>query len=218
MSAPRVIDCPGGTLAPEVFEEVAAHLRTGRLLAYPTDTVYGFGGLAREDALRALTALKHRERTKPFVLLLPDAPDVRGLEWDACARRLAERFWPGPLTLVLTDPEGAFPAGVRSEHGAVAVRRSSDPFVTELLAHLGEPITSTSANPPRGTPAVSGSEALEAALSLGADEQLWVIDAGAATGAVGSTIVDCTRGRPVVIRRGAVSVERLKEAWPNIDE
>ena len=97
-----------------------------------------------------------------------------GLTWHASARRFAELFWPGPLTLVLSDAEGAFPSGVRSAEGAVAVRVSSGPFVKGLLASLGAPITSTSANPPGGRPALSGSEALEAARSLGAGEELWV--------------------------------------------
>ena len=129
MTTPRIIHSQAGTLSPAELEEVTAHLRGGGLLAYPTDTVYGFGGLARDDAIRSLAALKPRESPKPFVLLLPDAEQAWGLTWHASARRFAELFWPGPLTLVLSDAEGAFPSGVRSAEGAVAVRVSSGPFV-----------------------------------------------------------------------------------------
>ena len=211
MSEPRVIPCRDGTLAARELREVGRHLRAGGLLAYPTETVYGLGGLVRREPLDALAALKGRGADKPFLLLLPGPRAARGLTWTPCAERLAERLWPGPLTLVLADPGGVFPARVRGGGGGVAVRVSPTPVVRQLLDEVGAPMTSTSANPPGGRPALSGGEAWEAARALGADERLWVVDAGEIPPAAASTIVDCTGPAPVVLRDGAVDASRVRE-------
>ncbi len=214
MSGPRIIRCPSGLLPPGRLREVGRHLRSGGLLAYPTETVYGLGGLVEEDPLRELAALKRRDADKPFLLLLPDPQGPPGLVWNRCARRLAERLWPGPLTLVLSDPGRAFPAQVRGGSGGVAVRMSPAPVARQILAEAGAPITSTSANPPGGTPARSGTEVLEAADALDADDRLWVVDAGALPPAPASTIVDCTGRDPVVLRAGALDPSELREICP----
>ena len=166
MSAPRIIACRNGLLPAGELREVGRHLRSGGLLAYPTETVYGLGGLVEDGPLRALAALKRRDADKPFLLLLPDAQAAAGLVWNRCARRLAERLWPGPLTLVLADPGRSFPAQVRGGSGGVAVRMSPAPVARQILDEVGAPITSTSANPPGGAPARSGKEAWEAARAL----------------------------------------------------
>ena len=214
MSAPRTIVCRNGVLPDRELGEVARHLRQGGLLAYPTETVYGLGGLVEDEPLRALAALKRREAHKPFILLLPHAGAVPELAWNRCARRLAERLWPGPLTLVLRDPAESFPARVRGRGGGVAVRVSPAPLVGRILGEMGVPITSTSANPPGGRPALSGTEAREAARALAADGRLWVVDAGDIPSAAASTIVDCTGAGAAVLRAGALSLSRLREICP----
>ena len=211
MSEPRVISCRNGALAARELREVGGHLRSGGLLAYPTETVYGLGGLVRHGPLDALAALKRRGADKPFLLLLPDRRAARGLTWTSCAERLAERLWPGPVTLVLSDPRDSFPGRVRGASGGVAVRVSPTPVVRQILGEVGAPVTSTSANPPGGRPALSGGEAREVARALGADERLWVVDAGAIPPAPPSTIVDCTGPDPVVLRAGAVGASRVRE-------
>lgn len=211
MSRPRVIPCRNGVLPAGELREVGRHLRSGGLLAYPTETVYGLGGLVEEGPLRALAALKRRDADKPFLLLLPDPRAAAGLVWNRCARRLAERLWPGPLTLVLPDPGRSFPARVRGGSGGVAVRMSPAPVARRILNEVGAPITSTSANPPGGVPARSGKEAWEAARALDADERLWVVDAGELPPAPASTIVDCTGRDPVVLRAGALDPSELRE-------
>jgi tRNA threonylcarbamoyl adenosine modification protein (Sua5/YciO/YrdC/YwlC family) len=197
-----------------VLREVGGHLRSGGLLAYPTETVYGLGGLVEEGSLRALAALKRRDSQKPFLLLLSGPPAAPGLTWNRCARRLAERLWPGPLTMVLPDPGRIFPARVRGASGGVAVRVSPAPVVGQILDEVGAPLTSTSANPPGGAPALSGKEAWAAARALGADERLWVLDAGELPPAPTSTIVDCTGRDPVVLRAGALTPSDLREICP----
>lgn len=218
MSGPRIIPCRNGLLPAGELRHVGRHLRSGGLLAYPTETVYGLGGLVEEGPLRALAALKRRRADKPFLLLLPDPQGPPGLVWTRCAGRLAERLWPGPLTLVLPDPGRAFPAQVRGGSGGVAVRMSPAPVARQILAETGAPITSTSANPPGGAPARSGKEAWEAAHALDADERLWVVDAGELPPAPASTIVDCTGRDPVVLRAGALDAAALREICPPAEE
>ena len=168
--------------------------------------------------LRALAALKRRDANKPFLLLLPDPQGPPGLVWNRCARKLAGRLWPGPLTLVLPDPGRSFPAQVRGGSGGVAVRLSPAPVVRQILDEVGAPITSTSANPPGGAPACSGREAWDAACALEADERLWVVDAGELPPAPASTIVDCTGRNPVVLRAGALDPSELREICPPAGE
>lgn len=214
MSAPRIIPCRNGRLPARDLREVGRHLRSGGLLAYPTETVYGLGGLVEDGPLRALAALKRRDADKPFLLLLPGPRAAPGLTRNRCARRLAERLWPGPLTMVLPDPGRTFPPRVRGGSGGVAVRMSPAPVVRQILHEVGAPLTSTSANPPGGAPALSGKEAWEAARALGADERLWVLDAGELPPAPTSTIVDCTGRDPVVLRAGALEPADIRELCP----
>jgi len=198
------------------LHEVAAHLRAGRLIAYPTETVYGLGGAVTEDAVRALRHRKGREDDKPFIALVSSAEAVRKLAWTAAARALAEIFWPGPLTLVLDDPSGIFPVGVRDERtGAVGVRVSPHPLVRRLVEALGGPLTSTSLNEPGRPPATSGTEAVEVVRALGGRDVL-VLDTGTLPPSSPSTVVDCRGPEPVVLRAGSVPTERLRCAIPEI--
>ena len=101
------------------LERMARHLELGGLLGYPTETVYGLGAVALPGGIEALLALKGRGDDKPFLVLLPNAGGeaMDGLEWSLLARTLAERHWPGPLTLVLSDRAGRYPKGVRNPFG-----------------------------------------------------------------------------------------------------
>jgi L-threonylcarbamoyladenylate synthase len=194
-----------------------SHLRANGLLAYPTETVYGFGGSLRPGALRRLNELKGRGPAKPFLLLVPGMDSVSKLEWTDEARELASVFWPGALTLLLRDPEGSFPAGVRSDAGAVAVRRSSHPLARRIVELLGEPVTSTSANAPGASPATTGGDALAAAVRVGAGEEMWVLDAGALPESAPSTIVDCTGPTARIVRAGRTPVGRIRCVLPGIE-
>lgn len=210
MSGVRILDWRAGEPDPGEVEEVIRHLRDGGLLAYPTETVYGFGCALREEALERLRRLKEREPERPFLLLVPDGESVSELEWTAEARELAEVFWPGALTLVLRDPRGRFPPEVRSPAGTVAVRRTPHPLARRIVEALGEPLTSTSANRPGEAPAASAQAAGEVARAAGAGAGFWVVDGGRLPPSEPSTIVDCTEtGAPRVVRSGAVPPGRL---------
>jgi len=212
----RLVDVRGSLPSPATLGPVAEHLRAGGVVAHPTETVYGFGGLLTDVALARLRWLKRRERDKPFIMLVPDTESVAGLGWNDAARSLAEVFWPGAVTLVLPDPDRIFPGPVRSGAGAVAVRVSPDPWVRALLDSTAEPLTSSSANTPGGPPARSGSEAARIARSLGAGEEVWVLDAGTLPPSAPSTVIDCTGSLPVVLREGATPLGRLRCVLPEI--
>lgn len=216
MSRPAVLDVRGTVAGAEVLAPAAAHVKAGGIVAYPTETVYGFGGLCTPGAVARVRHLKRRDPDRPLLVLIRGAADAEGLAWTGDARELASLFWPGAVTLVLADPGGIFPDGVRSAAGAVAVRVSPHPLVETLLALVGAPLTSTSANAPGAAPARSGAEALGVARELGAGDELLVVDGGVLPPSGPSTIVDCTGPVPAVIREGSVPLSRLRCALPGI--
>lgn len=195
------------------WDEVCRHLREGGLVAYPTETVYGFGCALRSDALRRLADLKRRPADRPFLLLTPSRERVADLRWTERARVLADVFWPGPLTLVLADPESLYPDRTRGSTGGVAVRRTPHPAASTLVERLGDPLTSTSANEPGAAPARTADEAERAVRALGGDpSEVWILDGGPLSASPPSTIVDCTdEERAVVVREGAIPSRRLEE-------
>jgi tRNA threonylcarbamoyl adenosine modification protein (Sua5/YciO/YrdC/YwlC family) len=195
---------------------VGDHLRGGGLVVHPTETVYGFGCALREAPIRRIQTLKGRGPDRPFLILVPSKEAVGGLAWTKDAEELAQVFWPGALTLVLRDPKGLFPAGIRSPRGSVAVRVSPHPVARGLVEALGGPITSTSANQPGNRPALSAAEARRTALALGADEALWVLDGGPLDPSPPSTIIDVSGPNPVVSRIGAIPLNRLRCVLPEI--
>lgn len=216
MSAPAVVDLKGAALTPEELEPAAEHLRGGGIIAYPTETVYGFGGLCTRSAVERVRALKRRADDRPLLVLVRGAEDAAGLRWTEAARELAAIFWPGALTLVLADPDGVFPDGVRSAEGTVALRVSPHPLVAALLGRVRAPLTSTSANAPGEAPARSAEEALAVGMRLGAGDELLVVDGGRLPPSGPSTIVDCRGPTPVVVREGTVPLDRLRCALPAI--
>jgi L-threonylcarbamoyladenylate synthase len=188
---------------------VLEHLAADRLIAYPTETVYGFGGAITPAAAQRLRDLKRREAVKPFLLLIHSPEQVAGVQWDETARALAARLWPGPVTLVLAAAADAFPEGIVAADGTVAVRASPHPLVAALTAVAG-PITSTSANAPGTSPARAAAEVDRALYSLGAKDVL-VLDGGELPESAPSTILAVSDGRARIVRAGAVSGDQLRE-------
>lgn len=195
--------------------QVVAHLERDGVIAYPTETVYGFGSLVTPLGIRSVHELKARERAKPLIALVPSAASVEALAWTDEARELASIFWPGAVTLVLRDPRGIFLEGVRSVDGTVAVRLSPQPIVGRLLERLGVPLTSTSLNEPGDEPARSGTEAADVIERLGRSD-VWLLDGDTLPESRPSTIIDCANGIPTVLREGAVPVGRLRCVIPEI--
>jgi L-threonylcarbamoyladenylate synthase len=216
--APRVLDFGSDPVDPVLLGMAIRHLKEGGLVAMPTETVYGFGCVLDTGPLRQIQRLKGRGPEKPFLLLIPGAEVVAELEWGPEARELAKVFWPGALTLILNDPQGRFPPGVRNADGGVAIRVSPHPVARTVLGALGAPMVSTSANRPGGLPALGAEEAREVAEALGAGDELWVLDGGSLGPSHPSTIVDFSGPEPLVRRAGAVPVHRLRCVLPEIND
>ncbi len=195
-----------------------AHLRDGGVLAYPTETLYGFGTMIDNDAVERLVTLKRRPPAKPFLLLISDTPMLSrlGLHLTQPAAMLAARHWPGPLTLVLPGGERRIPARLRGPEGGVAVRWTPHPGLQRLIAALGDPITSTSANRPGEPAATAAREVLRDFAAPIAAGQVLLLDAGQLPTDTPSTVVDCTGKRPRVIRPGAIAASVLRESCPDL--
>lgn len=196
------------------IERLAAVLRSGGVVAYPTETFYGLGALARHAAaLERLARAKGRPEGKPLPLVAADlamAEEVAVV--DGLARRLADRFWPGPLTLVMAAREG-LPDPVTGGTGTVGIRVPGSEVARALCRAAGGPVVSTSANP-SGAPPPAAAADLDPGLVARIDG---VLDAGPAPGGLPSTVVAVEGGRLRLVREGAVAwalVERAARLAP----
>jgi L-threonylcarbamoyladenylate synthase len=205
--------------------EIAAAIRPAleqmemrRVLAYPTETVYGFGGGIDRDSVSALVAMKGRPKGKPFLLLIAGSEMLSKLDLHlpSYATNLVARHWPGPLTLVLRGGEGRVPAELRGPEGGVGVRWTSHKGLQRLIQAHGDAITSTSANRPGVPPATSAREIQEQWSDMIARGALRVLDGGALQPSPPSTVVDCTGRAPRVIRPGAIPSAVLRETTPRL--
>lgn len=195
-----------------------AHLQAGGILAYPTETVYGFGTAVDHDSVERLVKLKRRPSAKPFLLLISDSDMISrlGLHLTSSAARIAARHWPGPVTLVLPGGERRVPDRLRGPEGGVAVRWTPHPGLTRLIQAYGDPITSTSANLPGVPPAMSATEILQQWSDAVTRGKIRVLDGGRLSPSEPSTVIDCTGQRPRVIRPGAIPASALRESAPDL--
>ncbi|HEY3120669.1 MAG TPA: L-threonylcarbamoyladenylate synthase [Vicinamibacteria bacterium] len=194
---------------PAMLARAVTVLRGGRLLIYPTDTLYALGGLALDGAaVDRVRLAKGREEWKPLPLVAADLEQVNGLcssPTDALAR-LARRFWPGPLTLVLPAAAGV-PEAVTAGTDTVAVRVPALALVRRLCAEAG-PLVSTSANPAGAPPPRTCHEAV---VGVGRAAAL-ALDGGTAPVSLGSTIVDLTQREPRLLRPGPIAWDAVAAA------
>jgi L-threonylcarbamoyladenylate synthase len=180
---------------------VAEALRRGGVVAYPTETFYGLGALARDAAaVLRLSALKGRPEGKPLPLVAGSRAQVDEVaELDGPAARLADAFWPGPLTLVL-PARGGLPPEIAAGTGTVGVRVSGSEVARALALAAGGALVSTSANPAAGPPPAR-LEDIHPALRAQLDA---VLDAGPAPGGSPSTVVAVDGRGARLVREGAV--------------
>jgi len=184
-------------------------LRLGGIVVYPTETLYGLGADATNDhALRKLVVLKGREEGKPISVLVSDHSMLRSVvaHVSPAAQRLMDRFWPGPLTLALPAKAEVSPL-LTGGGKTVGVRCSSHPLAAALVAGLGRPVTTPSANPAGAAPPVS---LLQARAYFGDGVDAYV-DGGSLPGGVGSTVVDLD-GEARIIREGAIPAAEITAA------
>jgi len=191
---------------------VRAHLEQDRLLAYPTETVYGLGSAPTIPALEGLARLKGRPPEKPFLLLVSSRAMAEefGLVFSPSARALSDAFWPGPLTLVLPGGEGRLPDQLRGREGGIAVRHTSHRGIARLVAEAGRPLTSTSANRPGDRPAPGADRLADTFREDIERGELLVLDGGVLGNVPPSTLIDCTRAAPRLVREGAIPRAELR--------
>ena len=190
-------------------EEAVRILREGGLVCYPTDTVYGIGAAAGDDAaVRRLFAVKGRSPDKALPLLLADGSQAAWVaEVTPLAKALAARFWPGALTIVMRK-EASYRSAALARGETAALRVPDHGLVRAMVQALGEPLTGTSANRAGAPPPIS---AAEVAFQMGEMVDL-VIDGGPCRSRMESTVVDITREPFEVLREGPVSREEIAEA------
>jgi len=200
---------------PARIEEAAARLNAGGLVAFPTETVYGLGAdAANPAAVARIFAAKGRPASHPLIVHFSNFEAARAFTSDVpdSARRLAETFWPGPLTLVL--PKSArVPEAVTGGQATVALRAPAHPVARALLAAFGRGIAAPSAN---RYGRISPTRASDVREELG--DAALVLDGGECEVGLESTIVACLDGRVTLLRPGAVSRSQVADVVGRVDD
>jgi L-threonylcarbamoyladenylate synthase len=191
------------------IEHAASLLRAGKLVAFPTETVYGLGANALDAAAAArIFEAKGRPATSPIIVHVSNMEMAREVaaEWPAAAQILAQTFWPGPLTLVLKK-QPAVPRNVTAGLETVGVRMPSHPVALALIEAARIPVAAPSAN--RFTQ-LSPTTAAHVRVGLG-DRVDYILDGGPCMVGIESTVLSLAEGAPVLLRPGGVSRQQLEE-------
>lgn len=209
METKRIIIEDRNHIKDEELKEAAGILRSGGLVAFPTETVYGLGGNALdEDAARKIYAAKGRPSDNPLIAHVSCVEEVEPLvkEIPEAGRKLMEAFWPGPLTMIFPKSEKV-PYGTTGGLDTVAIRMPDDPVANRLIALAGVPVAAPSANT-SGRPSPTTADHVWQDMNGRID---MIIDGGPVGIGVESTIVDVSSAVPAVLRPGAITMEMLEE-------
>lgn len=195
------------TQSSSILEKVIPVLLEGGVIVYPTETVYGLGGLVRYDIVERIRKIKKRPSSLGFILLMPSIRHV--LNWTYAGQhsrilRLAQAFWPGPLTLVVKASKHV-PHFACTDDGTIALRISPHRFCQELLQRIQAPIISTSANIHGHPPARTVQEAIEMLKDVDV-----FIDGGKLTAGRPSTVLRLQDPSPVILRQGPISADAIE--------
>lgn len=191
----------------EETEQAASMLRKGGLVAVPTETVYGIAASAEDGvAVQMIYDLKDRDYDKPVSVLVTgmDMVEKYCQNIPPVAYRLAEKYWPGPLTMILEDRE-VVPAMVTADTGTLGVRCPDHPLTLAIIEKAGVPLAAPSANPSGDEPAKTAREVLD----YFNRKIEGVVDGGPCAMGVASTILDLTEEEPKVLREGGISAGEL---------
>ena len=209
METKRIIIEDRNHIKDEELKEAASILRSGGLVAFPTETVYGLGGNALdEDAARKIYAAKGRPSDNPLIAHVSCVEEVAPLvkEIPEAGRKLMEAFWPGPLTMIFPKSEKV-PYGTTGGLDTVAIRMPDDLVANRLIALAGVPVAAPSANT-SGRPSPTTADHVWQDMNGRID---MIIDGGPVGIGVESTIVDVSSAVPAVLRPGAITMEMLEE-------
>jgi L-threonylcarbamoyladenylate synthase len=202
---PRPVEATDDAIA-----EAARQLRQGRVVAFPTETVYGLGAdTFSAAAIEQVYELKGRPLDNPLIAHVLDETQARVVvaHWDDRCSRLARVFWPGPLTMVLPRAERV-PQQATAGWPTIAVRSPAHPVARRLLSAFEGPVSAPSAN---RSGHVSPTAARHVADDFSSAEDLLILDGGPCAVGIESTVVELSGPLPSVLRPGAVSVEALRE-------
>lgn len=197
------------------LDEAAALLRAGKLVAIPTETVYGLAANALDPAAaKAIYAAKGRPSDNPLIVHVSSFGEIPPLaaELPPALGRLAERFWPGPMTVILPK-SGLVPAETSGGLDTVAVRMPAHPVARELIRRAGVPLAAPSANL-SGSPSPTCAQHCIDDLAGRVDA---IVDGGPCGVGVESTVLTLCTDPPRVLRPGAVTLEMLREVLPDIE-
>lgn len=199
----------------EYLKEAAEVLKRGDLVAFPTETVYGLGANALDErAAKKIYAAKGRPSDNPLIAHVCDLDMIEPLisYFPEKGRRLAEAFWPGPMTLIFPKSERV-PYGTTGGLDTVAIRMPSDPVACELIRLAGVPVAAPSANT-SGRPSPTLAEHVYQDMNGKIDV---ILDGGPVGIGVESTIVDVTGETPMLLRPGAITMEMLRDAVGEVE-
>ena len=198
----------------KVIARAARALQRGGLVAFPTETVYGLGASALDEAaIRRVFEAKERPASNPLIVHVADLPQLEGLVVDPpeAALQLARRFWPGPLTLVLRR-HPALPELIAPQRETLALRLPAHPVARALIRAAGLPLVAPSANRftrPSATRAAHVLADLDGRIEL-------LLDAGPSRIGLESTVLDLSVTPPLLLRPGAITLEMLRAQLPGV--
>jgi len=194
----------------DAVQEAAKMIRAGAVVAIPTDTLYGLAANPfSAAAIERVFVAKGRDADRPLPLIAADVPQIAAHlgGFSKAAARLADTFWPGPLTMLIAAPASLAPQ-VAAGTGRVGVRIPDDPVARAVCQAVGHPITATSANI-SDEPATSDPDVVERTLG---DRIELLIDGGETRGGPPSTVIDVTVDPPALVRAGAIPWEQV-QSW-----
>ena len=201
------------------LDEAAALLRRGELVAFPTETVYGLGAIAtKEQAVAKVFQAKGRPSDNPLIVHVKDAQQVfdYAAEVPKLAKDLMERFWPGPLTIILPVKPGVFPANVNNDQETIAFRMPNQHSALRLIDLVGAPLVGPSANlsgkpsPTSVDHVMQDFDGVIAGVVAGDTDQAQI--------GVESTVVRPMSDRLIILRPGAITQSMLKQVCPKVQE
>ena len=190
--------------------KAAEILKAGKLVAFPTDTVYGIGANAfNKDAVERIFTAKGRDSKKPLQILIADKDNLNFIveKQSDTLHRLVDRFFPGALTIVV-PAKADFPRWVTCGLDTVGVRMPSNPIALEMIKAFGKPIAATSANI-SGLPDPKDAQQVLEYLDGKVD---FILDGGATPDNVPSTVIDVSVNPPKILRQGKLTVDELSKA------
>jgi len=204
----------GKSVTEEEFESALFYLKKGKPVLFPTETVYGLGvSVLHAQSPQCLFELKQRPQIKPVAWLVGEYEDLGryGLEVPEYALAFAKRFWPGPLTMIV-NASSKVPSSFASGEGSIGLRMPDSEVALSLVRRVGCPLATTSANM-SGKVCASDSNELDKELLRRVREQGYVITGEVCGSGVASTVVDCRREKPKILRQGQIDVMTF---WNNL--